>query len=110
MPIKEKDSMAKPYRPYEKNPKLIELMNRAHKTNAERSAEESKTAGVAALEDTPIDERVRTAMTAIVAGLNTLEIDKEAALDCIAEGLAMIEDVELKLRTGKVGIPLSGSN
>lgn len=61
------------------------IMAKARTTNASRSASERR-AGFSSLESGPPREFARTAMLAIEAGI------KSQDWDCVAEGLAMLED------------------
>ena len=88
-----------------KNPAVVQLVEQARKTNASRDKTERK-AGFATPASAGMPELLRTAITAIGSGLEQLNKTASAwedqqALDCIAEGLCMVQDAELKLRNSK---------
>lgn len=67
------------------------IMQKARKINAKRDAIDRK-AGFGAPPDGPLDLYIRTAMGAINAGISLED------WDCIAEGQAMLEEIELIVR------------
>ena len=60
------------------------IMRRARRVNAKRDRDERK-AGFAAPSDGPLSQQIRTAMSAIEAGIRVKD------WNCIAEGQAMLE-------------------
>lgn len=77
-------------------------MQKARRTN-ERRDHIDNTAGFAAPDQCRLDVQLRTVMSAIAAGLDTLagipaEADISQMIDCFCEGLAMLEAVELTVR------------
>lgn len=87
------------YAPYAKdNPEVSKLMVKARKTNKKRSADERRNGW--ASPDISINSHIRTAMCAIGCGIACIARSphSEADLACVAEGLAMLEEIELLLR------------
>ena len=79
-----------------------ELVRRGRATNRHRDVTD-RNAGMAAPGDCGHCGLLRTAITAICTGLEILHEDgerapSEAAVDCIAESVGMIQDVERSLR------------
>jgi hypothetical protein len=68
------------------------LIQAARRTNAERDAQDREV-GSAAPEDCSLDLHLWTAVSAITAGIQTED------WSCVAEGLAMLQDAELRVRS-----------
>lgn len=94
------------YEPYGGNKRIEELMARARATNMRRHVADKKS-GATPLGETPLDCYIRTAMTAISSGMATIQGADEGSLDCIAEGLAMLQEIEVMVRAllGSEGFP-----
>lgn len=74
-----------------------ELVGRARRVNEERDVMD-RNAGMAAPGDCPVSAQLRTAIQAIVSGIETSGVPRELAWDCIAEGLVILQDAELRVR------------
>ena len=80
-----------------KDKSLSRLVDDARRRNVKRDLRDHSE-GFAAPGDGGMSDHLRTAISAIVSGLETCDdIDQDSA-KCIAEGIAMIQDVELELR------------
>lgn len=80
---------------------LTRLVDDARRRNVTRDFQDNSV-GHAAPGDSGIPGHLRTAISAIVSGLSTCRgIDQDSA-NCIAEGIVMIQEVELELRKGEV--------
>ena len=88
------------YEPFKDDRKVAELLAKARKTNKKGDASDHKR-GLAS-PDISVSVHLRTAICAIGSGLSTINGDKNS-VDCIAEGLAMLEDIELLLRKMQPG-------
>ncbi len=87
------------YAPYTINdPEVLKLMIKARKTNKGRDEIDHKS-GFASPDISPL-YHIRTAMSAIGSGVSGMVrgAKSKGDLDCIAEGLAMLEELELLLR------------
>ncbi len=85
-----------------KDKSLSRLVDDARRRNVTRDLQDNST-GAAAPGDCGIAGHLRTAISAITSGLSTCEeIDHDSAC-CIAEGIAMIQEVELELRPDSGG-------
>jgi predicted RNA-binding protein associated with RNAse of E/G family len=71
--------------------KTIRYVEKARKTNQQRDATE-RASGNAAPSDCPLDVELRTVLTALFVGL------EQQNWSIIAEGIAMLQDTELKVR------------
>jgi hypothetical protein len=80
----------KPYLPTD-NPRVIKLVEKARKVNAGRDRMDSCPPS-----HCPLDVELRTVISALSCGISTHD------WDCIAEGLAMIQDAEMKVRVNVV--------
>lgn len=74
-------------------------MQKARETNLKRDKID-KRSGMLSPPDAPLDLHARISIEAIVTGLSTLNGGDQEAIDCIAKGLSMLQDIELKLRKG----------
>ena len=68
------------------------LLALARETNARRDRDERR-AGFAAPPDATLDLHLRNAISAVIAGIEGRD------WDCVAEGLAMVQDCESRART-----------
>ena len=89
-----------------KKEEFEKLMEKARKTNSEMTTLDKK-AGFAPPEEVPIRAHLATAAEAIRSGLSTMRAGDTSSLDCIAQGLALLEDAIVRIDSG---IPLSGMN
>ena len=71
------------------------LIRKARATNRRRDASERRS-GFASPSDGPLDLTLRTVMSALEAGIRTDD------WDCIAEGFAMLEDLEIAVRAAQL--------
>jgi hypothetical protein len=71
--------------------KTLRYIEKARKTNRQRDAIE-RVHGHAAPADCPLDVELRTVIDALIAGIGRQD------WDCVAEGVAMLQDTELKAR------------
>lgn len=77
---------------------LIRLVDDARRRNVTRDIEDNAS-GYASPSDLDPAEHLRTAISAIVSGMSTCRGIDQGSADCIAEGIAMIQEVELQLRS-----------
>jgi hypothetical protein len=68
------------------------LLAKARQTNARRDADDREGGKAGAPGDCPLDLHLRTAISALAAGMDAGD------WDCVAEGLAMLQDAELRAR------------
>lgn len=85
------------YEPYDPRSDEAKLIAEARERNAERDGFDRST-GFAAPPDCGIDGLLRTAVSAICSGIATRKRTPESSWECVAEGLAMLQDAELLLR------------
>ncbi len=87
---------------------IIDLLEKAHRTNIKRDKIDNAT-GFASPGDMSADSQLRTAICAILSGVATGlrgEGLSGQSLSCIAEGVAMVQEVELILRKWREGMKL----
>ena len=89
------------YKPYNKESKVARLIESARKRNHNMSQVEHNN-GFAAPEDGPLDEGLRTVLCALVAGVELWDTNRNGSLECITEGIALLQDVEARLHVGYV--------
>jgi hypothetical protein len=85
------------YKPYQKESKAHFLIEQARKRNR-RMSEIDHQNGFAAPEDRSSNESLRTVIGALVAGVELWDNPK-AALECITEGIALLQHIEAQIRT-----------
>lgn len=82
-------------------PEHEKLLVDAWVTNLQRD-EDERDSPYRAVSDCPIDAQLRTAITALWAGVSYIEHDNaKSAKECIAEAIAMIQWAEAQLRINK---------
>lgn len=81
---------------------LIRLVDDARRRNVKRDLMDHSAGHVAPGDDGPC-EHLRTAICAIISGLSTCGGMEVNSANCIAEGIAMLQEIELKLRSTKPG-------
>lgn len=73
------------------SPNVIRMVRKARRVNSSRDRIDRRS-GHAAPSDCPLDLQLRTVISALVSGLEGDD------WDCVAEGIAMLQDTECSLR------------